>query len=447
MPDRARPRTLSTRGELRELARSFLAALLSDFDAGIRERVREAFQRSGSLLYVMSRLVDTARIEVQDMWYRGELSVLDELRMMRHLELVVLELSRDLPRPPPPIRRCVLTATEPLHGDLTQRLLEEDGWMVIRLEIGDAVREMQGIPGVARRLVVITGDAVVAGPEVRPLVAATQRLGSRVLLAVPGHWAQVGRWHRLGAEAVVGDARTLLLVARKLRSAGSDFAISEVARSMGVTAHTIRAWERRYELPQPARDHSGQRRYSAEDVELLLRISHGATVHGRSLRLASLEAQGIVSDEPVWVEGALDGPWSTPASGADQDWRRIADAVPKLLLLVDQRGIIVDCNIAMARFRDTVRESLRGEQFTDMVIDYDRAKAARLFRPSLNERDSWELRLQSTNDVQTVVAFDSRIVATDSGHLLGLIGSIVPLETGEIPWVQPTYGRTGPPDA
>src|SRR5439155_567445 len=67
--------------------------------------------------------------------------------------------------------------------------------------------------------------------------------------------------------------------------------------SLRVTPHTIRAWERRYALPLPARDRGGQRRYTAEDVELLLRISHAVTVRGHSLKLASLEAQGLLTDE------------------------------------------------------------------------------------------------------------------------------------------------------
>jgi PAS domain-containing protein len=409
---------------MRQEVREFMTALLAGSGAVVRQHVAEAFRRSGSLLYVMTHLVDAARLEVEDMWYRGQLSVIDEQRMLGQLDAVVLELSRGLPRPPPPSRRCVLTAADQVAGDLTQRLLEEDGWSVRRFEMSDVVDQARLMPGVARRLIVMVGDTSVASAAARSIVANLNRLGSRVLVAVPGQWAQAGRWHRLGAEACVGDARTLLLLARKLHAAGEDFSISEVAASLGVTPHTIRAWERRYRIPQASRDRSGQRRYSAEDVELLLRISHGATVHGHSLRLASLEAQGLVTDEAMWVDSAGGAPPSvTP--GSEQDWRRIADAVPQLLVLVDQQGVIVDCNMAMARLRNTVRERLRGTPLTDLVIEYDRAKAVRLYRPAPVQREAWELRLPSSNDDQVVVAFDSRIVSAESGRLVGLIGTVV----------------------
>ena len=124
--------------------------------------------------------------------------------------------------------------------------------------------------------------------------------------------------------------------------------------------------------------------------------------------------------------------WDTvPTIGSSatpgQEWRRVADAVPELLMLVDREGTIVDCNIATARMRDTVRENVRGTRLTDLVIDYDRAKAVRLYRPALSRRDAWELRLRSTNDDQELVAFDSRVVAGDRSELLGLIGRVIPV--------------------
>jgi PAS domain S-box-containing protein len=282
-------------------------------------------------------------------------------------------------------------------------------------------------------LVVLVGDARVPTPLIRSTIAALQREGQQVLISVPGHWAQVGRWHRLGAAACARDTRTLLLLASHLHSRRRDFSISEVAASFEVTPHTIRAWERRYGLPPPARDRSAQRRYSPEDVELLLRISHAATVHGHSLRLASLEAQGLLSEEVTIVDSPVDEPEPIAVPLNVQNWRRVADAVPELLALIDQRGTIVDCNIAMARMRDTVREQLRGRQFIDLVIDYDRAKAARLYRPWPTRRHGWELRLQSGEGEHVVVSFESRPVASESGRLLGLVGRVVVQDDIDLP--------------
>jgi PAS domain S-box-containing protein len=161
-----------------------------------------------------------------------------------------------------------------------------------------------------------------------------------------------------------------------------------------------------------------------------LRISHTVTVHGHSLKLAALEAQGLLSDE-VGDMGTLPGAAVESAAPNGSPWRRVADAMPELLILVDNEGTIVDCNIATARIRDTIRENLRGARLPDLVIDYDRAKAARLYRPSPRRRDGWELRMRSRRGQQTVVAFDSRPVAADGARLLGLIGRTVAEERVE----------------
>ena len=48
-------------------------------------------------------------------------------------------------------------------------------------------------------------------------------------------------------------------------------AIKDVAERTGLAAGTIRMWEQRYGVPEPARADSGYRVYSPEDVELLRR--------------------------------------------------------------------------------------------------------------------------------------------------------------------------------
>jgi PAS domain-containing protein len=324
----------------------------------------------------------------------------------------------------------MLAATDPVGGVINRRLLEEDRWHVRMCDLGHIVDEASRTADVERRLVVVVGEAAAARRELRGTVAALKALGARVLMVVPGHWAQAGRWQELGADACASDSRTMLLVARKLHSADTSFSISEVAASLRVTPHTIRAWERRYGLPGPARDKGGQRRYSADDVRLLLRVSHVATVHGHSLRLAALEAQGLLSEDLAEMPRAAVAATPGRAAPPGHEWRRIADTVSELMLLVDGEGRIVDCNVATARVLDSVRERLRGVRLIDLVIDYDRAKAARLYRPSPTPRRDWELRLR-TNDEHAVVAFDSRIVAGEKGRLLGLIGRIVQVEDAE----------------
>ena len=47
---------------------------------------------------------------------------------------------------------------------------------------------------------------------------------------------------------------------------GGRFRINQVAESTGTPEATLRAWERRYQVPRPERTPSGYRLYSAEDV-------------------------------------------------------------------------------------------------------------------------------------------------------------------------------------
>src|SRR5689334_17732088 len=52
----------------------------------------------------------------------------------------------------------------------------------------------------------------------------------------------------------------------------SELAIGELAEQTGLAAGTIRMWESRYGFPNPARNPSGYRIYTADDVETLRRV-------------------------------------------------------------------------------------------------------------------------------------------------------------------------------
>jgi transposase-like protein len=376
---------VSARAQQRYEAQELMNAMLGGFSDRVSGVARKALQRSGSFIDVVSQLIDTARIEIDDMWYRGDLGVVDEHRMLRQLDEIACNLAMELPQGSTSGRRCMLIATDELTGVINRRLLEEDGWTVQASDPDRVVAEAQLASRLDRRLVVLVGYSGVARPELKSTIAVLKALGSRVLIAVPGHWAQAGQWQEIGADACAADAGTMLLLARKLYSADTSFSISEVAARLQVTPHTIRAWERRYKLPPPARDHSGQRTYTTDDIQLLLRINHAVTLHGHSLKLAALEAQGLLTDE-VGDVANLPGAAVESAAPHGHPWRRVADAIPELLLLVDNEGTIVDCNIATARIRDTVR---------------------------------------SRNGKQTVMAFDCRPVAADGARLLGLVGRVV----------------------
>jgi DNA-binding transcriptional MerR regulator len=50
------------------------------------------------------------------------------------------------------------------------------------------------------------------------------------------------------------------------------YSIGEFARLSGITATTLRAWQRRYGLLKPERTEGGHRLYSEEDVQQALKI-------------------------------------------------------------------------------------------------------------------------------------------------------------------------------
>ena len=52
-----------------------------------------------------------------------------------------------------------------------------------------------------------------------------------------------------------------------------EFSIKDLENLSGVKAHTIRAWEQRYALLNPARSETNIRTYSGDDLKRLLNVS------------------------------------------------------------------------------------------------------------------------------------------------------------------------------
>jgi DNA-binding transcriptional MerR regulator/methylmalonyl-CoA mutase cobalamin-binding subunit len=100
-------------------------------------------------------------------------------------------------------------------------------------------------------------------------------------------------------------------------------AIQDVSRLLGVPAPTIRAWERRYGVPETPRSRGGHRRYSAEALHQL-RLMRDEVARGRraadaadavrALRTRSGSSAALVDEllgyserlDPVAVRGVLD---------------------------------------------------------------------------------------------------------------------------------------------
>lgn len=115
------------------------------------------------------------------------------------------------------------------------------------------------------------------------------------------------------------------------------FNLKAVVRETGVAADTLRAWERRYGLPEPSRSPSRQRMYSARDLAtirwLTARQAEGLSISRAVALWRSFERDGL---DPLEAPGyALPSTTPAPASQADaptlaalrQDWLRACGAL------------------------------------------------------------------------------------------------------------------------
>jgi DNA-binding transcriptional MerR regulator len=170
------------------------------------------------------------------------------------------------------------------------------------------------------------------------------------------------------------------------------FSISEVADMVGLSAHTIRAWERRYQALTPRRNVNNQRRYTMDDVTSLIRIKKAASARSLSLRLAAVELQqGQLSE--LLLPAVVPTPSGHDGYEADL-WRGVVDLLPALVFLLDGEGRIADANLAVARAAGMVRSQLQELRFVDVVDPYDREKAVRAYRSLPADRRGWELNLR-----------------------------------------------------
>jgi DNA-binding transcriptional MerR regulator len=193
------------------------------------------------------------------------------------------------------------------------------------------------------------------------------------------------------------------------------YSIGEAASLIGVSAHMLRAWERRYDLPPPARTESGQRRYTPAQIEHLRQVRHLVVTHGVAVPAAvDLAGERAATPSPgAEVAGE-------PLSSVPHDlWAEVLDLVPELVLVLDRAGRIVSANVALAKLLRTTRERLPGLQFSDLVEPHDRAKAVALYRGPAVPRRDWELNLRAGS--LGLYAFDSWPLEAEP-PLLALLG-------------------------
>jgi PAS domain-containing protein len=196
------------------------------------------------------------------------------------------------------------------------------------------------------------------------------------------------------------------------------FAIGEVAAMLGISPHTIRAWERRHLMVTPMRTASGQRRYTSDDVELLRQVMHERHVHGLSVRVATMAAQGLIVPD-VGTAPSPEG--DAPDLGDGDSLRMVANLVPEVVIVLDEEGRFTYANTQFVRFSEVLQGQLRGMQFADFADPFDRAKAVQTYQGSPRQRRGWELNLRTARR-WALFSFDCWPVRTSEGPRMVLIG-------------------------
>jgi PAS domain S-box-containing protein len=198
------------------------------------------------------------------------------------------------------------------------------------------------------------------------------------------------------------------------------FSISEVAAMVGLSAHTIRIWERRYGLFTPRRSGAGHRRYGLDEVQMLQRMKQAADTRGITLKMAALEVLGELPEQS-WGPGGRESDRGAEVLTDDSPWRAAADLLPQPIVLLHTSGRIADANVAFARAGGFIREKLRGTRFSELVDPYDRAKAAAIWREPKGARRGWELNLRTPMG-SGLYSFDCWPLRSKGHPLIVLIG-------------------------
>lgn len=186
------------------------------------------------------------------------------------------------------------------------------------------------------------------------------------------------------------------------------FSIGEVAAIVGLSRHTIRAWERRHQL-QPMRTASGQRRYTADDVALLMHVKQAVARHRLSLKVAFGSAQGQLS-VPALQE-------ASPGL-----WRSAVDLLPEMIVIIDIDGFVTAANRAAANALGVTPEELVGRSLAELLERGSAGVDVRsLLQRACVRRTEFELNLLAISGTRCWT-FDCRPFSCEGSAHLAVIG-------------------------
>lgn len=161
------------------------------------------------------------------------------------------------------------------------------------------------------------------------------------------------------------------------RKASAGYSIRVASRITGLSADTLRMWERRYSFPRPGRNASGARVYSQADVERLLLASRALEAGYRASDAAELDAatlrgqldrsprpQAISGDRPA-VASLLE---ALASDEVDRARRELSECVATLgarrFLVEVAAPLVEEVGEAWARGRIAVRHE---HLFSDLL--------------------------------------------------------------------------------
>ncbi len=115
--------------------------------------------------------------------------------------------------------------------------------------------------------------------------------------------------------------------------------VKAVVTQSGVTASTLRAWERRYGVPTPPRNMNGYRLYSARDIAIIrwlkAQVDVGMTI-SQAVNLMHIESPLIPGAEQTDPKAKSPG---SPVDGGVRSYQQLHDEIVECALCYDEFGV------------------------------------------------------------------------------------------------------------
>ncbi|HEX5591717.1 MAG TPA: DICT sensory domain-containing protein [Solirubrobacterales bacterium] len=153
--------------------------------------------------------------------------------------------------------------------------------------------------------------------------------------------------------------------------------IGDVVRATGLTEATLRAWERRYDFPQPRREPSGHRRYAGEDVERILRV---VAERERGIALPVAIERARLSPSPVpslFAQLRERRPGLQPVTVRKRHLTPLARAIEEETAARAERALLVGCFQRERYYRQSEarwRQLSQGAECAFVFADFAKAR-------------------------------------------------------------------------